>query len=544
MKRFGAISLVAALLTSPVLAQPAKKPAPRPKDPYADPPKPRPGKPADPYTEAPRKPGKPADPYADAPKAKPGKPSDPYGAEPPPPRKPTTDVPYGARPASTPPAPARPRVPTDGTPRAPYGSQPGTPSTAPVSAKPTDPYADAAPAIPKRVELADTAAVQALLASQRLDGWLLYDREGANPIAARLVGPERATVRPWFYLIPAKGTPVAIAHASELGALERVPGKKVAYSGYRELDAALRAALKGMRVVAVEYSAKAAVPAMSRVDAGTLELVKSVGVQVRSSHILVQHARAIWGEAGRTAHHVAAHHLVELRKDALAYVARQLRANAPVNELDVQQRLVRGMQMRGLVGPPPVVAAGVNTADPYYATTAQRAAPIRRGDIVVIGLAGKLDRPDGVYAAQTWTALADVTVRDEVAQAFAAVVASRDAALALLRDRLRRRRAVTGAEVDGVARKALARSSVASSAAHRTGHSIDQDLQGSGADLDDLEVKDTRVLVAGTGVTIGPGIYVARQYGVRSEVSVYLSPSGPEVTTPAQTHVEALLATP
>ncbi|HEY5948374.1 MAG TPA: M24 family metallopeptidase [Kofleriaceae bacterium] len=413
--------------------------------------------------------------------------------------------------------------------------------------KPADPYAapkrdkDAPPQIPMRVGLSDLPAVQGLLAVQRLDAWLLYDRDGQNPIAVRLVKPDGRPQRPWFYLIPAKGEPTALMHTSEARNFEHLAGKKLTYVGYRDLDKQMRAMLKGVKSIAIEYSPKAAVPNVSRVDAGTVENIRAAGVQVRSSETLVQYTKAIWGDAGRTAHYVAVHHVVELRKEALAYVAKQLRARQPVSEYDVQQRLMHNMTMRGLAGPPPVVAAGVNTADPYYVPTAAKTAPINPGDVIVIGIAAKVDKPEGIYAAQTWVAVADKAVPDNIAKAFEQASLARDQALVLITDRSRKHRPVTGAEVDQATRAFMKKAGVATQVMHRTGHSIDNDLQGGGADLDDFEVKDTRIMTPGTGFTVGPGLYWPGQFGVRTEVSVYLSPTGPEVTTPAQDYVEPLL---
>jgi len=417
---------------------------------------------------------------------------------------------------------------------------------APKKQGPVDPYASAAgdaPGIPSRVGLSDLTAVQGLLAVQRLDGWLLYDRDGSNPIAVRLVAPDGHPQRAWFYMIPARGEPVALVHVSEQRLFDKLPGKKLTYLGYRDLGKQVAALLNTSRVksIAIEYSPKAAVPNMSRVDAGTFELIRSAGVAVRSSDTLVQYTKAIWGDAGRTSHYVAVHHVVELRKDALAFVTQRLQAHQPVTEYEVQQRIMHGMVVRGLAGPPPVVAAGVNTADPYYVPTADKTAPIKQGDVIVVGIAAKVDKPEGVYAAQTWCAVADTTVPDAISKAFNTVSLARDQALVLITDRSRKHRPVTGAEVDDATRAFFKKAGVADQIMHRTGHSIDNDLQGGGADLDNFEVKDTRILTPGTGFTVGPGLYVPGQFGVRSEVSVYLSPGGPEVTTPAQDDIEALL---
>jgi Xaa-Pro aminopeptidase len=454
-----------------------------------------------------------------------------------PPKKPAPKEP---RPKGT--APVDPYADPAPNPKAPANGKETKDGKAPVDPyalpdRPADPPAE----IPKRVGIADLAAVQGLLAVQRLDGWLLFDRDGANPIGSRIVAPDGHPSRPWFYLIPARGEPTALVHDAEKRSFEHLPGTKLTYRGYRELEKHLKPMLKGMRTVAVEYSPKAAVPAVSRVDAGTLEMIRGAGVQVRSSDTLVQYTKAIWGDAGRTAHYVAAHHLVELRKEALAYIAKQINARAVVTEYDVQQRITKNLKMRGLVGVPPVVAAGVNTADPYYVPTATKNAPIHRGDLIVISLAAKTDKTESIYAAQTWVAVADSVVRDDHKKAFETANLAREHAIALITDRARKARPITGAEVDQATRGFIKKAGLADRVMHRTGHSIDNDLQGGGADLDDYEVKDTRILTAGTGFTVGPGLYFPGQFGVRSEVSVYFAPSGPEVTTKPQDDIEVLL---
>lgn len=542
MKRTLAIAILAVVglgaevvLVTSAAAQPGKTPAPSEGD------KPRKQLPV----EQPQNPYGPApdDPYADPPPAK----------TPPPPAK---------TPPATPPVAPKKTPAKGGTPDDPYGEPAPPPVTNPVPppGKVTPPVVPAVPekaapppgkapppkeivptAIPARVTLQDITAVQGLLAVQRIDGWLLFDRDGENPISARLVSPEGHPSRPWFYLVPAKGEALALVHTAEVRQFDHLPGKKLTYQGYRDLAAQLKTLLKGMRTVAVEYSAKAAVPSVSRVDAGTLELIRGAGVQVRSSDTLVQYTKAIWGDPGRTAHYVAVHHMVELRKDALAFIAKSLATGTPITEYDVQQRLARGMTMRGLVGQPPVVAAGANTADPFYVPTAARTSPIKRGDLIVLSLAMKVDKPDGIWTAQTWVAVAEAVVPESARKAFETVTLARDQALALIADRSRKKRPVTGAEVDDTTRAFFKKLKVDANVMHRTGHSIDNDFLGGGADLDNFEVKDTRILTPGTGFTVGPGLYFPGQFGVRTEVSVYLAPAGPEITTPAQDAIEPLI---
>lgn len=391
----------------------------------------------------------------------------------------------------------------------------------------------------------DVDAVQGLLAVQGIDAWLLYDRDGQNPIAQKLVAPEGSPARAWFYLIPQKGDPVVLAHQSEAQSFAGLKGQKLTYAGHRDLAKQLKALLKRGKKklsVAMEYSPKGAVPSVSRVDAGTIELVKSLGVTVKSSAGLVQFTKALWGPEGRKQHYIAVHHLTELRKDALQWIARQVQGGKTVTELEVKKRLVRAMKMRGLEGPEPVVAAGAHTADPFYATSEGSSAPIAQGDLVVISLAGRTSHEDGIYAATTWVAYVGDRVPERMASAFEVVSLARDEAIALITDRLKRRRAVKGSDVDQAARGFIGKANLADKFVHRTGHAMDSDLQGAAADLDDYEVKDTRPLVVGSGFTIGPGVYFAGEFGVRAEVSAYLGPKGLEVTTPKQESIEALLA--
>jgi Xaa-Pro aminopeptidase len=495
--------------------------------------------PVDPYAETP--PAAPVDPYAEPAKPEKGKPKgktkkpeqaaepgviDPYsdrgagvGMKPPPTPPPDRDVLLERKPGGglTPIAPPQP---------------PPTPPTG----------TGAAGVAVTEVELTgrfDLAAVQGLLAVQNLDGWLIVDHSGQNPVARSLVAVQGNSSRRWFYLVPRAGEPTVLCHASEVASFGNVPGMKITYTGYRDLDKILRAMLKGKKSLAMEYSPKGSLPSLSRVDAGTIELVRAAGVTVKSSDGLVQFAKATWGPEGRKKHYIAAHHLVELRKDAIGYIGNKLAAGSHVTEREVQTRLEKGMTTRGLVGPAPVVAFGTNTADPEYVPSTSRSAMLAHGDVIMISLAGKID--GGVFAAHTWVAVADTSVAPKVQVAFETAAKARDEALAFVSDRVKRRRAVKGWEVDKAARDTVTRAGMNDRLLHRTGHSLDSDLYGSGTDLDDMEVKDQRSLVVGTGFTVGPGVYAAGELGVRAEVSAYLGKDGLEVTTPAQESVETLL---
>jgi Xaa-Pro aminopeptidase len=390
----------------------------------------------------------------------------------------------------------------------------------------------------------DVEAAQAILAVQRLDGWLLAQSTGAaNPIAVELVAPAGATAHPWFYYIPAQGEPSALFHQSDAVAFKAVAGAKIEYSDHRALKDGLRATLRGARRVAMEYAPKSGIPGLTRVDAGTVSMVRAGGVKVASSAELVQFTKSLWGPEGRVAHYVAIHHLARLKDAALARVAAELRAGRPITEHDVQRFVQRGFQTRALEGPPPVVAAGANTADPQYVPDARRSATIKRGDLLLLDLSGRLaDGPRPIYARLAWVAYAGDAVPPRYSDAFRTVVAARDAAVGFIEERLARRRVVKGFEADKKARAVIAQARMGDKFVHRTGHSLDTSLQGDGANLDDYETHDTRNLVMGSGFTVGPGVYLRGEFGLRSVVDVYVGRKGVEVTSPAQQTITPLLA--
>jgi Xaa-Pro aminopeptidase len=389
----------------------------------------------------------------------------------------------------------------------------------------------------------DLPAVQGMLSIQEIDGWLLYDNTGQNPIASGLINPVGEPTRRWFYFIPAEGEPTALVHKVDAGRFEHVPGRKLVYTGQRDLDKHLGVMLGKSRRVAMEYSRKAELPALSRVDAGTLEMVRTRRRKIVSSADLVQVANAVWGPEGRVAHYVAAHHLTRLRQSALLYVADKVRRGENVTERDVQTFLLRGYEMRGLVGPPPVVATGAHTANPSYTPTVASAAPIARGHLLLIEMRARLagaERP--IYAETTWVAYVGDSVPDRYAEVFSVVVRARDAAVELVKDRLGRRRPVRGFEVDRQARQVIDQAGYKDQFVHRTGYSLDTTAHSAGANLDDLETRDTRTLVTGAGFAIEPGIYLDGEFGVRSGVNIHVTRTGVEVTMPAQTQITAVLA--
>lgn len=389
----------------------------------------------------------------------------------------------------------------------------------------------------------DVGAVQGILAIQRLDGWLLYDYQGQNPVAHEVVRPQRPTSRRWFVLIPARGEPVVLAHQADMQAFAGFPGRKVEYAGWRDLDLRLKELLKGKRRVAMEYSKAAALPQMSRVDAGTHERVRGLGPDIISSEDLLQTTRARWSAEGRASHYLAAHHLAAINRDALAFIGRQVAAGRKVTERQVQDRILAGMRTRGLqADAPPVVASGPNSADPAYPTPPEGSRAIVTGDVVILELAARqAGKPDAVHAELTWVAYVGSEVPARHAELFSIVARARDAAVALVTERVKAHRPVRGWEADRAARELVTKAGWGERFVHRTGHSIDTRRYGSGANLDDLETHDTRSLVTGTGFVVSPGIYLPGELGLRVATDCFVGAGGLEVTTPVQKAITPLL---
>jgi Xaa-Pro aminopeptidase len=389
----------------------------------------------------------------------------------------------------------------------------------------------------------DVGAVQQALRDQGLDGWLLYDFQGANPIAQRLAGMGgggHLASRRWFYLIPAAGEPRGLVHKIERYNLDRLPGSKTPYAGRVELEAGLKQLLTGAHRIAMEYSPKGAIPYVSRVDAGTLELVRSQGIEVVSSGDLVQQFEAHWSAEAIGSHQMAANALYRIKDRAFDTVASRMREAVATTEYDVQQMMWQWFGEEGLVSDSaPNVSAQENAGNPHYLPTEHHSRAIRPHELLLLDLWGKLETPGAVFADITWVAFTGRQVPDDMANAFAAVRDARDAAVQVVEDAARAGREVRGYEVDRAARAVIEQAGYGAHILHRTGHSLGETVHGNGAHLDDYETHDERRLLPATGFTIEPGVYFDT-FGVRTEINVVWGPTGPVVTGPRQQEIVAL----
>jgi Xaa-Pro dipeptidase len=389
----------------------------------------------------------------------------------------------------------------------------------------------------------DVAAVRSALAAETVDGWLLYDFHGINPIAVDLAGTAghgHLATRRWYYLIRATGEPRKLVHAIEADALAHLPGTTVRYAGRDQLERGLTGLLEGMRRVAMEYSPLCAIPYVARVDAGTIELVRQRGVEVVSSGDLVQRFSAVWGKEEIAMHQRASEALYRIKDRALELVAARVGGRIRTTEYDVQQRMAAWFAEEGLVtDSPPIVAVNENAGNPHYLPASDQARAIEAGQLVLLDLWGRLSGADSVFADITWMAYTGTHVPDRFAQAFAAIRDARDSAVALVETRARAGGDIRGWEVDRAASGVLKERGYAGQILHRTGHSLGREVHGNGVNMDDYETHDDRRLLPGTGFTIEPGVYFP-DFGVRSEINMIVYERDAAVTGPRQQEITAL----
>ncbi len=370
--------------------------------------------------------------------------------------------------------------------------------------------------------------VQDALKEQGLDGWLLYDFKGSNPLARKILGLDgrKPFSRRFFYLVPSEGEPVKLVHSIESGAIDHLPGRKVVYLRWQELEEGVAGLVKGRARVAMEYSPRNANPYISRVDAGTVELVRAFGAEVVPSGDLVGRFESTWDDEQWAMHQRAAKVCREAYDVAFGLIADRALGGGSVMETEVQRAILDHFAANGLTTDgPPIVGVGAHAGDPHYETNPATDAPIRRGDFVLVDLWAKVDHPRAVYADYTRVGYVGETVPEAFENLFGVVVRARDAGIALVKDAFAAGRPLRGQEVDDAVRAVIDEAGYGPHFNHRTGHNIGQDDHGNGAHLDNLETRDDRLILRRTCFSIEPGIYLL-EVGVRTEVDLYIDAEG------------------
>lgn len=372
------------------------------------------------------------------------------------------------------------------------------------------------------------------LADLAFDGWLVYDYRGLNPVMGQVFGESLFLTRRAFLLFtPDDGPRMLVSRVDYTESMEHLDGIAVdTYTTWQDLGTWLQDHISPLRVLAMEYSPSGALPAMSWVDGGTLDLIRALGTEVVSSAELFQLAAAAWSEENLRSHERAMGHVVGIKDAAFELVATRLAAGEPCNESSTQAFILEQFAAHDLVtDEPPIVSVNANSGDPHYAPSPEAGAPIEKGDWLLIDLWAKEKGPAGIFADITWVGQMGPTVPERYAEVFAVVAAARNAVI----ERVISGGPARGYELDRVARDLISDAGYGEAFVHRTGHSLSAGdaVHGLGANLDDFETHDTRPIATGLGFTIEPGVYLP-EFGVRSEVNVHMSPTGATVTAPVQ----------
>ncbi|HMD39705.1 MAG TPA: M24 family metallopeptidase [Candidatus Acidoferrum sp.] len=389
----------------------------------------------------------------------------------------------------------------------------------------------------------DINGMQSDLRAAKLDGWLFYDFRGRDPIAQNILQlPPGMRTRRWYYFVPAKGAPRKLVHKIETESLASLPGVTLFYAEQGELRKNLGKLVGRGKKIAMQYSPKNAIPYVAMVDAGTIELVRSVGAKVVSSADLVQKYEACWSPAQLESHLAAGVIIDRVVREAFQLAAKNVREKNIFTEYNLQQWIRKEFDAAGIateMGPD--VAVGPHASDPHYGPSPETASPIREGDLLLLDVWGKTKEAGSVYYDITWVGYLGAKVPEKMAKVFGIVREARDKAVELIQSSVAKGKPLQGWQVDNAARKVIEKAGYGKYFFHRTGHNIGQSVHGNGANMDGLETHDVRHLIPKTCNSIEPGIYLP-EFGIRSEVNVYVGEKEARVTGAVQKEILALLA--
>ena len=389
----------------------------------------------------------------------------------------------------------------------------------------------------------DIQQIQAELRASKIDGWLFCDHHHRDPIASRVLGlgENGMATRRWFYFIPSRGEPRKLVHRIELGTLDSLTGRKQVYTGWEELRKGLGKLLSGSRTVAMQYSPENNIPYIGMVDAGTVELVRKLKKKVVTSADLVQKFEAAWTPEQLVSHLEAGKLIDQIGQSAFEHAAAGIHKSQPITEFELQQWILEQFRASHLTtAEPPIAAVQPNNGNPHYEPTASRSRPIRAGDLLLLDIWAKFDRPGSVYYDITWMGYLGERVPAAYAKIFLIVREARDRAIEYVRESAALGRVMHGWEIDHIAREAIRKAGYAKYFVHRTGHSIGQQVHGNGANIDGLETRDNRKIIPHTCFSIEPGVYLP-EFGIRSEVNIYVGERDARVTGAIQQEILPLL---
>jgi Xaa-Pro dipeptidase len=391
--------------------------------------------------------------------------------------------------------------------------------------------------------IANIQGIQSDLRAAKIDGWLFYDFRGRDPIAQHILDlGEGMRTRRWYYFVPAKGTPKKLVHKIESESLAALPGETMYYAKQEELSKNLKRMLGRAKNVAMQYSPKNEIPYVAMVDAGTVELVRSAGPKVVSSADLVQKYEACWSAEQLESHLSAGVAIDRIVRGAFQHAANCVREKRALTEYDLKKWILEEFEAAGIWAEEgPDIAVNAHASDPHYGPTPETAAPIREGDLLLLDVWGKKKTPGSVYYDITWMGYLGAKVPEKYARIFGILRGARDAAVNLIRKHIAAGKPLQGWQVDQAARGMIKKAGYEKYFFHRTGHSIGEKVHGNGANMDGLETHDVRHLIPHTCNSVEPGIYLP-EFGMRTEVNVYVGDREARVTGAIQNEILALLA--
>jgi Xaa-Pro dipeptidase len=384
----------------------------------------------------------------------------------------------------------------------------------------------------------DLEQIQTALREQHVDGWFFYDHHHRDPIAYRILGLSESShvSRRWYYFIPAEGPPRKLTHRVESGKLASLPGSGRVYSSWQELEDGLRTMLEPYKKLAMQYSPRNAIMYVSLVDAGTVEVLRDLGKTIVSSADLVSRFEAVLTPEQIASHYQAQKSIDEILDAAWKHIAARLRlgAQTPLTEYEVMVWLQEAMRRAGIAdGYGPNVSVNANSSDSHYEPTAASSKRISEGDFLLIDIWGRTNRPETCFYDITWTAVVGRSPSERERQVFSVVAQARDEAIRTVQEAFAARQPLAGWQADDAARGVIRKAGFGEYFTHRTGHSISSETHGNGANLDNLETHDDRLLLPYTCFSVEPGIYLP-EFGVRSEVNMLTEPGRAVVTGPIQ----------
>ncbi len=375
--------------------------------------------------------------------------------------------------------------------------------------------------------IVDLRNIQAALKAAAIDGWLFFDFQNRDPLAYRILGLDfgKFTTRRWFYYLPAEGEPIRLAHKVESKKLDALPGKKQTYLGWKELHKELATILSGAKKVAMQYSPEASIPYVSIADAGTVDLVRKMGVEVVTSADLVQTFEAVIDEQGYRSHLAAGEKIQSIKDQAFLKIEQTVRAGQKLTEYELQQWILSRFDEEGLdcMGEHPIVGVNEHPADPHFEPTLENSRAFKKGDSVLIDLWAKLKQPGSIFYDITWCGFVGDNPPGKYVEIFETVRNARNEALSFVRRKFSSNQPCYGYEVDDACRAVINKAGYGEYFIHRTGHSIGENVHGNGVNIDNLETKDARQLVPGICFSIEPGIYLPGDMAARSEIDVFIT---------------------